>query len=617
MNSGKCYLCGESGHIKRNCPKGVKPQMHQPALKIKGETSSDADRSAPARVFTLSSQDAKDSSDVVTGTLNISDLSARVLFDSGASHSFISEIFCGKINVEPVSFTPGLHVRLPAGNYLNASTICSIDFSIAGREFQADLIVLPLVEFDIILAMDWLIKYFATIECWKKKVRFDLPGEEVFYFQCERGVISSLISCNQMHKSLKFGELVFLAKIEAMNEKVDDISSIPIVNEFIDVFSEEWNELPPDREVEFLINLQPGTTPIVKAPYRMATKELQELKDQLAELIEKGFIRPSSSPWSAPVLFAKKKDGSLRLCIDYRELNKVTVKNKYPLPRIDELFDQLAGASVFSRIDLRSGYHQVRVKECDVEKTAFGIRYGHYEFLVMPFGLTNAPAIFMYMMNRIFRPYLDQFVIVFIDDILIYSKNDKDHADHLKIVLNLLRQHKLFAKYSKCEFWLKKISFLGHIVSREGISVDPEKIKAVVDWPRPTNVADVRSFLGLAGYYRRFVKGFSQIALPLSKLTRKDIKFEWTDDCEQSFHELKQCLTTAPVLTIPSGTEGFQLFSDASLKGLGCVLMQNKKVIVYASRQLKPHEKNYPTHDLELAAVVFCIENLETLLVWD
>ncbi|GJU19527.1 reverse transcriptase [Tanacetum coccineum] len=284
------------------------------------------------------------------------------------------------------------------------------------------------------------------------------------------------------------------------------------------------------------------------------------------------------------------------------------VRNKYPLPRIDDLFDQLQGAKFFSKIDLRSGYHQLRVKEQDVSKTAFRTRYGHYEFLVMPFGLTNAPAVFMDLMNRVFHEYLDKFVIVFIDDILVYSKTREEHEDHLRIVLEILRQKKLYAKFSKCDFWLGQVAFLGHIVSADGISMDPAKVEAITKWPRPTTVTEVRSFLGLAGYYRRFVEGFSLLALPLTKLMRKGEKFVWNEEREKSFEELKRRLVSSPILTLPSGTGGYQIYSDASKKGLGCVLMQHGKVIAYASRQLKPYEENYPTHDLELAAVVFALK---------
>ena len=304
----------------------------------------------------------------------------------------------------------------------------------------------------------------------------------------------------------------------------------------------------------------------------------------------------------------KKEDGSLRLCIDYRQLNRVTIRNQYPLPRIDELFDQLQGSRVYSKIDLRSGYHQLRVQESDVPKTAFRTRYGHYEFLVMPFGLTNAPAAFIDLINRVFQPYLDRFIIVFIDDILVYSGSSKEHSEHLRIVLQTLRERQLYAKLSKCQFWLDRVAFLGHVISIEGVSVDPQKIEAMVNWKLPKNVSEVRSFLGLAGYYRKFVEGFSKIAAPLTKLTRKDVKYDWVDACQKSFDELKGRLTSAPVLALPNGRDGFVVYNDASRQGLGCVVMQNDRVIAYASRQLKKHEENYPTHDLELAAVVFALK---------
>jgi hypothetical protein len=228
---------------------------------------------------------------------------------------------------------------------------------------------------------------------------------------------------------------------------------------------------------------------------------LKELKKQLQDLVDRGFIRPSVSPWGAPVLFVRKKDGSLRMCLDYRDLNRVTIKNKYPLPRIDNLFDQLKEATVFSKIDLRLGYHQLKVKEADIPKTAIRTRYGHYEFLVMPFGVTNAPFVFMDLMNRVFHKYLDQFVVVFIDDILVYSATHEDHEEHLKTVLSILREKKLFAKLKKCEFWLKEVSFLGHVISETGVAVDPRKIDAVMNWEGPSNVNEIRSFLGFAGYY--------------------------------------------------------------------------------------------------------------------
>lgn len=276
------------------------------------------------------------------------------------------------------------------------------------------------------------------------------------------------------------------------------------------------------------------------------------------------------------------------MCVDYRSLNEVTIKNKYHIPRIDDLFDQLKGARYFSKIDLRSGYHQLKIRESDIYKTAFVTRYGQYEFTVMSFGLTNAPAYFMNLMNKVFMDGLDKYVVVFIDDILIYSKSKEEHEQHLRTVLERLREHKLYAKFSKCEFWLEKVAFLGRIITAEGVAMDPEKVRAVMDWQRPTNVSEIRSFLGLAGYYRRFIEGFAKIARPMMALLQKDKKFEWTEACEESFQELKKRLTTAPVLVLPDIHWDFVVYCDASRQGLGCVLMQDNKVIAYTSKTT-PH----------------------------
>uniref|UniRef100_A0A2N9IT26 Integrase catalytic domain-containing protein n=1 Tax=Fagus sylvatica TaxID=28930 RepID=A0A2N9IT26_FAGSY len=341
----------------------------------------------------------------------------------------------------------------------------------------------------------------------------DWPDQPKLCFKGERKVKPlQIVSSIQAKRMLRRGAVAYVIDTKASEVKLEDIL---VVREFLDVFPKELPGLPPDREVEFSIDLLPGTGSISKAPYRMAPTELRELK---------------------------KKDGSIRLCIDYRELNKVTVRNKYPLPRIDDLFDQLQGAMQFSKIDLSSGYHQLKVKKDDVPKSAFRTRYGHYEFLVMPFGLTNALAVFMDLMNRVFQPYFDQFMVVFIDDILIYSKSLEEHEQHLKVMLQTLRDHKLYAKLKKCEFWLESVAFLGHVISKDVILVDPKKVEAIVDWERPKDVREIRSFLGLA-----------------------------------SFQELKRRLTTAPILTLPSSSEEFSIYNDASCSGLGCVLMQNEK----------------------------------------
>ncbi|GJU40982.1 putative reverse transcriptase domain-containing protein [Tanacetum coccineum] len=357
---------------------------------------------------------------------------------------------------------------------------------------------------------------------------------------------------------------VFLAHVTTKDteDKSGDklLKGVPIVRDFLEVFPEE-----------------------LTAPYRLAPSEMKELSDQLKELSDKGFIRPSSSPGGAPVLFVKKKDGSFRMCIDYRELNKLTVRNRYPLLRINDLFDQLQGSSVYSKIDLRSGYHLLQLRKEDIPKTAFKTWYGHYEFQVMPFGLTNAPTVFIDLMNRVCKPYWDKFVIIFIDDILIYSKNKKEHKEHLKAILELLKKEELYAKSSKCEFWIPKVQLLGHVIDNQGIHVDPAKIESIKNWASPKTPTEIRKFLGLAGYHQRFIEVFPKIAKPMTKLVQKKIAFEWGDKQEAAFQTLKNKLCSAPILALPQEHKNSFLL-----------------------RMI--HEKNYTTHDLELGAVVFALK---------
>jgi hypothetical protein len=320
-------------------------------------------------------------------------------------------------------------------------------------------------------------------------------------------------------------------QVTAHIEEIKPSEAINVVSEFSNVFPEELPGMPPERKVEFAIEFILGTAPISKRAYRVSRPELVELKKQIDELSDKGYIRPSTSPWAAPVLFMEKKDGKKRMCIHYRSLNKVTIKNKYPLPRIEDLFDQLRGASVFSKIDLRSGYHQLRIRPSDIPKTAFITKYGLYEFTVMSFGLTNVPAYFMYLMNSVFMDYLDKSVVVFIDDILIYSKNEQEHEKHLRKVFQRLRDCQLYAKLSKCEFWISEVMFLGHIINQEGLAIDPKKVIAILDWKAPKDVRGIKSFIGMAGYYRRFIEGFSKIARPMTTLLAKKVEFKWTPAC--------------------------------------------------------------------------------------
>ncbi|GJU98258.1 putative reverse transcriptase domain-containing protein [Tanacetum coccineum] len=479
-----------------------------------------------------------------------------------AKVSFVSTAFSSQMDITPSTLDHYYDVELADGRIIGLNTIlrgCTLN--LLNHPFNINLMPIELGSFDAIIGMDWLAKYQAIIVCAEKIVRIPWGNETLIVHgdESNQGHETRLhiISYSKIQEYMLKGCPVFLAYVTT-NEVEDKskkkrLKNVPIVRDFPKVFPEDLLGVPPTRQ----------------------------LSEQLKELSDKGFIRPSSSPWGAPVLFVKKKDGSFRMCIDYRELNKLTVKNCY---------------------------HQLRVREEDILKTAFRTRYGHYEFQVMPFGLTNAPAVFMDLMNRVCKPYLDKFVIVFIDDILIYSKSKQEHEEHLKLILELLKKEELYAKFSKCEFWIPKVQFLGHVIDSEGIHVDPAKIESVKDWASPKSPTEIRQFLGLAGYYRRFIEGFSKIAKPMTKLTQKKVKFEWGDKQEAAFQLLKQKLCSAPILALPEGSEDFIVYCDASKKGLGAVLMQREKVISYASRQLKIHEKNYTTHDLELGAVVFALK---------
>ncbi|XP_024995239.1 uncharacterized protein LOC112528443 [Cynara cardunculus var. scolymus] len=407
-------------------------------------------------------EEARESPDVVSGMFLVNNVYTHVLFDSGANGSFVSSTFRHYLNKDACRLEKSYTVETADGNQVKVDEIvygCTI--YIDGREFPVRLMPMCLGGFDVVLGMDW---------------------------KCGTGIITTL----KARRCLQKGCTAYLAYVVDAKLEKGTVQGVPVVNEYPGVFPDELPGLPPERQVEFRIDLVPGVAPVARAPYRLAPTKMQELMKQLQELLDKG----------------------------YKE------------------------ASHFSKIDLRSGYHQLKVREKDVPKTTFRTRYGHYEFIVMPFGLTNAPAAFMDLMNRVCRPYLDKFVIVFIDDILIYSKSEKEHEKHLRTILELLMREKLYAKFSKCEFWLREVQFLGHVVNSKGIKVDPSKIEAVMDWESPKSASEIRSFLGLAGYYQRFIKDFSKIATPMTNLTKKSIKFDWGEKQEEASRILKTKLSS-------------------------------------------------------------------------
>ncbi|GJT55966.1 putative reverse transcriptase domain-containing protein [Tanacetum coccineum] len=475
-----CFECGAQGHYQKDCPK-VKNQNRGNKVRVPD---------VRGKAYVLGGGDANPGSNTVTGTFLLNDHHAYMLFDSGAYRIFVSNTFSALLDIIPSALDVSYTIELADGRTSETNTVlrgCTL--GLLGHPFNINLMPIDLGSFDVIIGMDWLANNHAVIVCDETIVRIPY-GNEILIVQGDKSDMEkkstlSIISCVKAQKYMEKGCRLFLTQVtvkenkdESKEKRLEDLST---VRDFPEVFPEDLPGLPPIQQVEFQIDLVLGAAPVARVPYRLAPSEMEELSTQLQELSDKRIIRPSSSPWGAPILFVKKKYGSFRMCIDYRELNKLNVKNRYPLSRIDDLFDKLQGSSVYSKIDLRSGYHQLRVRDEDIPKMPFRTSYGHYEFQVMPFGLTNAPAVFMDLMNRVCRPYLDKFVIVFIDDILIYSKTKEEHDAHLRLILELLKKEELYAKFSKCDFWLSKVQFLGHVIDSEGIHVDPAKIESIKD----------------------------------------------------------------------------------------------------------------------------------------
>eukprot|EP00253_Pinus_taeda_P020750 PITA_20750 len=605
----QCWGCGGPHYIK-NCP--YRRNSDQVSQVYEASTVGDVARSMPRINATLEDRQADYQPTMIEFEGKIFDKNVSVLVDPGATLSYVSPKIVENCKLQLTKFKQPWLVQLATGAKRRVlAKVSSCPLKIVGQTVTTELNVLPLGSYDVLIGMDWLEKWWSVINCKMKIISYqDELGDQ----QEIQGILKPVqvrpITASQLAKCIRKKCQIYAVQVGFASSENNEstLENIPVVREFADVFPEEIPGLPPKWNLDFTIELVPGAAPVSRAPYRMSVPELTELKMQLQELLDKKYIRPSVSPWGAPVLFVRKKDGTFRMCIDYRQLNKLTVKNKYPLPRIDELFDQVKGATVFSKIDLRSRYHQIRIMEEDVAKTAFRTRCGHYEFVVLPFGLTNAPTTFMCLMNSVFHKYLDKFVLIFIDDTLIYSRNIQEHEEHLRLVLQTVREHQLYTKYRKCDFYKEQIQYLGHIITKEGIAVDPEKIRTIMEWPIPKDVADIRSFMDLAGYYRRFVEGFSRVAYPITSLQKKGRIFKWTAECQQSFDQLKHLLTTAPVLSIVDSEKDYTVCTDASKEGVGGVLMQEGKVVAYESRKLKEHEQKYSVYDLELTAVVHVLK---------
>ena len=562
----------------------------------------------------------------------VSGVPGSVLLDSGAEMPFISAAYAHRVGLTVDKLKVAQTVKLPNGSTVPVLGKCHVKVRIQQFSGTVTCWVVDLTEgFSLILGQSWLEQCRAVLNFGNRTCTL-LKGRRRVTLTCsaaqgsngvDKGVsdgVPKLLSAVQVKRAVRTGCETFLVSINKVDEGLQkglqqegttkaSGSGLQSIGDFVqankDVFPDQLPDgLPPDRGTGHTIPLEPGSKPTFGPMYRLSPAEKREVERQVKDYLAKGFIEHSKSSHASPVIFVAKKDGTLRMCVDYRALNNNTVKNKYPLPRIDDLIDQVQGCSHFSSLDLQSGYHQIRISEEDVPKTAFRTHIGLYQFRVLSFGLCNAPATFQAVMNGVFAPYLGKFVLVYLDDILIFSKSQEEHREHLQLVVDLLRKHKLYAKLSKCEFEQAELQFLGFVISGDSVKMDPKKTAVVKDWPVPKDVGQLRSFLGMANYFRRFVKGYNNLVRPLNSLLRKTAEWEWTDSCQKAFDKAKETLVNVPVLAQPDFTRPFEVVADACGFGIGAVLLQEGRPVAFESRGMSPAECNYHIGEQELLAVV-------------
>ena len=487
-------------------------------------------------------------------------ISSYALIDSGASgNGFIDESYASCQNLPLKKLYRPRQLEVVDGRPVASGQIkyyVEVAINISGHEETTRLYVTTLGHYPIVLGIPWLQRHNVKINWQKHLLQFDSPyclqnctSNPVMQYG-----ITSLVPERPyiaIMNLYEFEELATKEELMIMEILPVDISKKlpPEYQDFASVFDKkEASQLPPYRAIDHEIPLESGKQPPWKLLYSMSQNELEALQVFLKENLEKGFIRPSSSPARAPVLFVKKKDGTLRLCVDYRGLNEITVKNRYPLPLIEETLDRIGKAKIYTKLDMRGAYNLIRIKPGEEWKTAFGTRYGHFEFLVMPFGLTNAPATFQNFVNDILRNHLDDFCSAYLDDVLVFSPDKETHVQHVRTILDLLKKNNIYCKLEKSDFHTVETEYLGFIITPGGTAMNPDKVKTIIEWSPPTKVKHVQSFLGFANFYRRFIYGYSRIAAPLTRLTGKDIPWNWDRRANVAFETLKRAFTTAPIL---------------------------------------------------------------------
>ncbi|KAF5817053.1 putative nucleotidyltransferase, Ribonuclease H [Helianthus annuus] len=558
---------------------------------------------------------------------NIGTRQLHILIDSGSTHNFLDQKLANKLNC----FTRGLplmKVKVANGKALDCSQLCKdFQWTMQGKWFRTDVLLLPLDNYDMVLGIQWLQSLDDIVWNFKALTMKFTVDSQVIELKgihsndvalCSLEKLTQLVSKGgpsiqlqlfslQLDQSEKFQHQTTLSDLQ------HDVSIQALLDGYADVFQNPTS-LPPDRSCNHRIHLIDESVTINKKAYRYPMGQKDVIEKMVQEMLDMGIIRHSVSPFASPVVLVKKKDGSWRLCVDYRKLNDHTIKNRFPIPLIEELLEELGGSEIYSKLDLRSGYHQIRMHQDDIHKTAFRTHQGLFEFLVLPFGLTNAPATFQGLMNSVFQKLLRKSVLIFFDDVLVYSKSLQQHVLDLQEVLQLFREHQLFAKLSKCSFAASKVEYLGHVISKHGVSTYPTKIEAVVKWLVPTTVKQLRGFLGLTGYYRRFISSYGSLAKPLTQLLQKDA-FKWSPEAQQAFESLKTALCNAPVLALPDWSQEFVVETDASSQGLGAVLMQRNHPIAFVSKPLSARQCSLSVYEKELLAILLAVKHWHQYLI--
>ncbi|CAH9132841.1 unnamed protein product [Cuscuta epithymum] len=618
---GLCFNCDEVYTVGHKCKKifvilmtEEEQQLPEPLLQ---EDSEEEEVNFGVSLHALRGQVPTDTIKLM-GKVKNNNLT--ILVDSGSTHSFIDPGAAKRINCD-IEITNPLQVTVAGGGRIECNSKCpNLKWEMAGHSFAASVRVLPLGGYDMVLGVDLMKKLGPILLDYDNhSITFDHQGEKVVVSGIQSEISVRMINGARMKKFLhkKNGTISQCFCMITTIKKESDSDSNKEVEDILYEFGEVFQEpkgLPPIRNCEHQIDLKEGENSFKQAPYRYPYIQRQEIEKLIKEMLKSGVIQPSHSPYSSPVLLVKKKDGSWRFCVDYRKLNAITIKNNYPIPLIEDLLDELHGAAVYSKIDLRAGYHQVRMKQEDIEKTAFITASGLYEFVVMPFGLTNAPATFQTLMNNIFSKYLKQFVLVFFDDILIYSPDLETHKKHLRKVFEVLQQNTLFAKRSKCIFGVQQVEYLGHIISSRGVAVDPEKIKSIMEWPIPSTLKALRGFLGMTGYFRKFCSKYGIKAKPLTDLTKKGM-FKWSDEAQKAFEELKMAMCSVPILQLPNFSKIFIIETDACYSGLGAVLMQEGHPLAYVSKALGSKNLGLSIYEKEFLAILLAIEKWRAYLL--